>query len=762
MASRVKWLILAGIVLLALSGCTTAIPAISAYDLQHGWQRSNLLLVKDPGNISPEHAIIAFYLRSNQADLEFRLDLLDMQDPLSNSVYLALDTLPGGTDTLPTGQKTNLKWDVLLVFPASQPPYALWPDGRKRNELAPRIIRDPELNTIILQINKDSIPGDLQHLHVQAFLASPDLQQIFDQTPLVEPGAAEPPPTAPVLFAFWETFPAATPAQALRRWDGAHTGPYGRRHGLSILLQETSTRQIPITLLDLKTPDSLSALELVNETRWLQKLETAGIVTLPLVAYGDTVTSQLSLDASRKTALSMGFHDSSVGYGPFDGNVPSHLKAAYYQAGASEILLNWKGLRLIPLASADQMKALEPDDNGPSLKLKKRLVEAVFSNNGEILSIGGPLPETSLADSSVASLFFEYIATHPWIQPLTESELMALPSKPVADLPLGSCLNLICAASSDPEIAYNSQRASTSLRAANIRVDIRAQLSALPPSEIRDQAWQMYFRLSGQKSWILIPSIQANYIGLVGNLIAASRWAEQPAARSDCSADINWDGLPDCILASKDVFSVIEPDGGRLALLVSRNGLDTEQWIGTNSQFNLDLENPNPGPISAGPLSDPDEIPGAFFDRSQFARAQIQVSPSRIILTDRQENLEKTFIVDGSSMTVHIQTSSSYQTSIPIPLDPSARYQPGWVQSIAYPVLSTSSWNWKPVGKPGIQVTMNGAAFRPRSFLDSSEFMNQAENPDLPYPAGHYTTIPLAVLDLKSQGNLDITFRFSP
>ena len=717
--------------------------------------------MKDPGNNPPEHAIIAFYARSDQADLEFRLDLLAMQDPLSNSVYLTLDTLPGGNDALPTGQKTDLKWDVLLAFPADRSPYALGSDGQKRNDLSPRIIRNPELNTIILQVNKDFLAGDLQHFHAQAFLASQDLQQIYDQTPSVEPGEAAPPPAAPVLFAFWDTFPAATPAQALRRWDGAHTGPYGRRHGLYILLQEASDRQIPITLLDLKIPDSLSALELVNETGWLQKLETSGLVTLPLVAYGDTATNQLSLDASRKIALSMGFQDSSFGYGPFDTTLPPQLKAVYYQADASDLILNWKGLRLIPLASADKMKALEPDDNGPSLEFKKRLLKAVFSKDGEILSISGPLPETSLADSSVAPLFFEYVATHPWIQPLTESELMTLPSRSVADLPMNSCLNLICTPSSDPYIAYNSQRASTTLRAADIRADIRTQLSTLLPSEIKNQAWQMYFLLSSQKNSITDLSIQANYIGQVGNLIAAARWAKQPAARSDCSADINWDGLPDCILASKDIFSVIEPDGGRLVLLVNRNGQDAEQWIGTVSQFYLDLENPNLGPVTAGPASDPGEIPGAFFDQSQFARLQIQALPFRIILTDSQQNLYKTFSVDGSTMTVHIQASSPYQTSIPIPLNPSGRYQPGWIHSITYPVQSTSSWKWNPAGKLGIQVTMNDADFTSRSFMDSLEFMDQPENPDLPYPAGHYTTIPLAVLNMKSQGILDVIFKFS-
>ena len=45
---------------------------------------------------------------------------------------------------------------------------------------------------------------------------------------------------------FWNTLPSATPAQTLRRWDGAHTGPMGGKHGLSVLLQAAASQGVPL------------------------------------------------------------------------------------------------------------------------------------------------------------------------------------------------------------------------------------------------------------------------------------------------------------------------------------------------------------------------------------------------------------------------------------------------------------------------------------------------------------------------------------
>jgi len=718
-------------------------------------------MVKAPGKAAPEHTIVALYMRQQPPDLEFRLDLLEMTDPLSNNVYLALDMLPGGNNALPNGQKTDLKWDVLLVLPATDPPYALSSNGQRIPGLVPRIVRNPVLDTIVVLVNTSALPGNPNRLYVQAFLTEIDSELTYDQTPPLAAGEPES-ISAPLFLEFWDTLPAQTPAQALRRWDGAHTGPYGRRHGLSILLQEASNREVPISLLDLKTLDSLSALDLVQGTRWVQKLEASGLVSLPLTAFGDTASSLLSLKNSRDAAQDFGLMDSPFGYGPFNTNLPPGFRAVFYATNAENQVLSWKGVRLIPLASANQLKPLQADENGPSIEFKKKLLDAALSGKDSIVVMGGALPESSLADSAIAPLFFEYIATHPWIHALPASELLTYPAKEVASLPTSTCQNILCADTSDGQPVYNSQGKQTALTAAQIRTQLHSQLSSLPPSNVQNMAWQAYLQLSAQKSWIDDPSIQANYIGQVGNLIAAARWLQNPAAKTDCSTDINWDEQPDCILASPDLFAILEPDGGRLAFLASRSGAALTQWVGLRSQFAMDLENPHMGPPAAGLLRDPSEIPGALFDNTSFSVYQAKASPGKIVLINTGLSIQKTFSLDGKSLHVQIQTGAPYRTSIPVTLDPEGRYAPGWAQTYPQAVLDANTWSWVSPGQSGIRISSDKARFTARSFLDSVQFMDQPENPDRAYPPGHYTPFPLAVLNVQADSSFELRLSISP
>ena len=90
------------------------------------------------------------------------------------------------------------------------------------------------------------------------------------------------PQPAPILLAFWNTFPATSPAQALRSWNGAHTGPFGGRHGLVNLLNAALKAKVPLTLVDIKTPSSLSALDtLGGGTNLLHTLIRESLLSLP-------------------------------------------------------------------------------------------------------------------------------------------------------------------------------------------------------------------------------------------------------------------------------------------------------------------------------------------------------------------------------------------------------------------------------------------------------------------------------------------------
>jgi hypothetical protein len=92
---------------------------------------------------------------------------------------------------------------------------------------------------------------------------------------------ARPPAPAPLVFAFWDSLPAYAPVQALRRWDGAHTGPAGGRHGLYNLLRTARASRIPLFLLDLNTPGALSALDYLGGAALVHDMQSEGLLNLP-------------------------------------------------------------------------------------------------------------------------------------------------------------------------------------------------------------------------------------------------------------------------------------------------------------------------------------------------------------------------------------------------------------------------------------------------------------------------------------------------
>ncbi len=102
------------------------------------------------------------------------------------------------------------------------------------------------MDTIVIRLDRSLVPTGPGALRLQVFTTAPGALDVVDQTPSFLANGIQLVPRAPLLLAFWDTLPAATPAQALRRWDGAHTGPFGKRHGLFRLLQTSAEAGVPV------------------------------------------------------------------------------------------------------------------------------------------------------------------------------------------------------------------------------------------------------------------------------------------------------------------------------------------------------------------------------------------------------------------------------------------------------------------------------------------------------------------------------------
>jgi hypothetical protein len=152
------------------------------------WVYTDLRLVDGDERVEdlaqqPGQDLIAVYARRRPAELQFRLDLLDLANLRDADLYLALDTGPGGSQELPLGLRTEVAWDSLLAIPASGPIQAYAPDGSQRQNLAVRVLSDLAADSIEISLDPAALQAASLDLRFQIFLAAPGSRSALDSTP---------------------------------------------------------------------------------------------------------------------------------------------------------------------------------------------------------------------------------------------------------------------------------------------------------------------------------------------------------------------------------------------------------------------------------------------------------------------------------------------------------------------------------------------------------------------------------------------------
>ncbi|MEN6410087.1 MAG: hypothetical protein ABFD44_10305, partial [Anaerolineaceae bacterium] len=247
-------------VTLLLGGCAPInAPVLS--EESPAWKPADLRWLGEPANDLPaQFALTAVYTRETAAELQIRLDFLDSLTPADSDLYIALDTQPGGDNALPFQTESPFAWDLTILAPAQGTPVVYLPGMKTDDGIIPTVERDPLMDTAVVHLPIQELTGSLHPFRLYVWITAPgDAALLSSAGPLLSTDAVR--SSAPVLLAFWNTLPGATPAQALRRWDGAHTGPLGQRHGLKQIITASSQTHTPVALLDLKTPAALSALD---------------------------------------------------------------------------------------------------------------------------------------------------------------------------------------------------------------------------------------------------------------------------------------------------------------------------------------------------------------------------------------------------------------------------------------------------------------------------------------------------------------------
>jgi hypothetical protein len=366
------------------------------------------------------------------------------------------------------------------------------------------------------------------------------------------------------------------------------------------------------------------------------------------------------------------------------------------------------------------------------LEVRRALITTALSPDpADLVELGGSLLQSTWGDPDMADPTFEWIAAHPWIQPLAGTDILAFPSRarPVQAPPVASSQPWLQALQSAPENA--------------------ASLSA----------WQTYLTLTAFTPDPQLQALGRAYLGQVGELLAAAHWANDPVAQVDCKQDLNGDGRAECILANRQYFAVLETDGARLTQFFHLDATGPHQLIGPSSQFAIGLSDPSEWHPQDGEAADPDVVPGAFTDDSgTWTAYSPTLRPDGITFTSPDGRLIKTYQLSANGLVVQYQVSGPLRTRIPLAVDPH-RYYYGPTQYRA--TLGSRAWRWSLAGGSSAEVQTD-AAFSGEGFISAIPFLSLSEDPNLDYPKGDYLPFPLALVTIQGDGNFSVEIREMP
>jgi hypothetical protein len=722
---------------LLLAGCATAV--------EKSWEITDLRAL-DPLDVKdPALELIAVYTREIGFEKQIRLDFLDIPEKPSSDIYIALDTQPGGVEMVHLSRldtqalyleglrKTDILYDLLLVIPAEGEPSVL--DVAKATlstRIKPRIIRDPVLDTLTIRLNYFDLPAKYS---LQVFVTPAGEHAPVDQSTAVS-SEAPPPPRTPLLMIFSQTFPATTPAGALRRWDGAHTGPYGERHGLHPLLDAAAAARIPLILLDLKKPASLSALDLTGGLDQIRRMVRNRLLTLPDGVYGEP--GEVSLSHSVEAAKAFGLPTGKFIYGPSQAEAGHPFQFFFDSEAISPVsIVDWNGEKLLGIPPSAEEQTT-PD--GLTLETRRALITAALEGgDGRVVILGGDLPDSAWGDSDAGLAGMSYIATHPWIQPLDTDALMNITpltaqvdSRTVRENP------------SEPVAIYNSQGQATGFDSFTLQKKILSRLESAPNNALTDSAWEMYFALTAPVRDPQLAALNAQYLGDINFLLTAADWAHTPAPQSTCAVDLNFDLLPDCVLADGGFFAVFQSDGARLAYLFSQDGNGIHQIVAPAWQFATGLSDRTLWQTDLGSAADPSQIPGAFLDADapwRIYTPTLNADGSITFLSS--DGKVKTFSLTEDGVLLEYNGSPLIMKA-GLALDPWRRFQAGWGKDYIA-TMETGSLRWQLNGGPSVQVDVARGTLH--AFNDSAQFLSAPEDPNQDFPPGHYFPFPMAVLE---------------
>jgi hypothetical protein len=737
------------------------------------WKYSDLKLIDAADAVEPDQDLIAAYSRIDDHNLQLRMDFLELGKYLGKDIYIPIDTNPGGDTQILSDDKSRLvsdiKWDYLIKMTKTAGIELVDNHYKILNASQLYVVYDRDQDRIVIGVTSSNLPTISGQTKFQVIITSPGTSKIADKSKLFSIDTPSP-ARVKVLFAFWKTFSSDTPAQTLRSWEGAHTGPISSRHGLKYLLDVAERTDATVFLLDLLTPENISALDYLNAIPQIRKLSDRGILGLPdIYMYEEVGKSQTSLATTYDidTRYHQGVYPDWIINNDLN-NIDMRSNSNFYlllnnvdykyngkiDFGDNDYAQYTRNQFDCDLLPTNQVSDI-PTGN-LSLNCKRLFLSSAYVRSPSPLVLGGDFTKSILGDPLISTEVFSYIAAHPWIQVVTIQDL-ATSGDLLSGIPLPAQDSL-----TTKEHDVEQSVVATDDRSSTIQTEVYTALLKSPRNQLTDLAWQVYDSLLEPGSPELV-SLRENYIGQIGEILAAANWAKAPTNIHSCQLDLDYDDVNECILANDHIFTVIEPDGGYIPFVFSTDDHGIHQVIGPTWEFMTGFSDPSSWDIGLGVRADSDQILGALQDNfNNWNSYFINIEDEVIRLYDVDMAMRKSVYIYPDKIRIDILSTEPSQITpyIPLVIDPWHRFTPHWGDSYTG-AEDSSGFRWGIIHGEmvGIFSTPPVTSF---TFNATRKALAFPEDPNFDYSRGHYLPYPMALVELTSPDNISVDIVLNP